>query len=406
MKELVRPFGVELEFLMDGVSMPLEQGAAALTAAGLEAKRESYNHRRRTHWKVVQDSSVQDANGYEGGEAVSPVLTGEDGIAELTKAANALRDAGFETNKSCGTHVHFGLKGFGIGSGTANENTQQREIATTVRFIKNYMLFERTLDRYQLPSRRGNVSRYSRSIGLPDGSQWFSPEYLEDRWKVLDTEQVRHGASTVQMLRDAWTNLGFGRDYKLNPLPLWDSEHAHRTLEVRHLHGTLNAVKIVNWIRLMNDIWIASAAEKEHESLYVPQDRCIEHMFDWLETDVEVREYFTQQSTILGSQTGAQTCGQCGARVNRCVCQRERCSLCSERDCSCCQSCTNYEYDCVCCSNCGENRDAGACSCAVCTSCGSMVEDDYDAYRCPDESHDNDDTPVCIDCCDVEHDDE
>ena len=71
-----RKFGIELEIA--GISQAT--ALRALSAAGIQAQAEGYNHNTRSHWKLVRDASVRG-----GFEVVSPVLEGEAGIAEALK---------------------------------------------------------------------------------------------------------------------------------------------------------------------------------------------------------------------------------------------------------------------------------------------------------------------------------
>lgn len=407
MKELVRPFGVELEYFLEGVATPLNQGEAALQAVGLDARRETYNHRRRNWWKVVQDASVQDSYGNEGGEAVSPVLRGEEGLADVTKAADALRDAGFETNKSCGTHVHFGIPGFGQGAALSTDTQKGKEIQVIGTFLKNWMVLERALDAYQVPHRRKHGTTYAKSIAYPPGSEYFSPEFIEEKWEQIDVGL--EGVPTVSSLQNLWEGVfGWNNNYKVNVLPMWSSDRPHRTLEVRHLHGTLNAGKIVNWIRLINDIWIAAVAGKVPDVLYVPREKLLEWTFDYLETDQEVREYVTGQCKILGAlDSNTNTCRTCRRAVRSCRCGRDACRVCGDivTRCSCCQDCLHSEGDCVCCPNCGRNHDDGDCECLRCQDCGEIVTDGYEVEECTEEINEHGGT-ICTECCDVDHSEE
>ena len=73
-------FGAELEcFLPYGISH--REAAAKITAAGIECNAESYNHSARPTWKIVTDGSLGDYS--RGAEIVSPVLSGEEGLAAL-----------------------------------------------------------------------------------------------------------------------------------------------------------------------------------------------------------------------------------------------------------------------------------------------------------------------------------
>lgn len=109
-----RTFGVELEcargtmrrqpddYIAGGY--PVHAAAEAMRAAGLQAQAESYNHQTPTQWKVTYDSTVS------GVEAVSPILSGDDGYNQVRLAAQGLRAAGAQPGG--GVHVHHGVTDF------------------------------------------------------------------------------------------------------------------------------------------------------------------------------------------------------------------------------------------------------------------------------------------------------
>lgn len=99
---LDRTFGIEIEFY-NADHYALIQ---ALASRGIECVDEGYNHITRFHWKIVRDSSV---SGINSGELVSPVLSGELGMNQVSLVCEALAEVGAKVNKSCGFHVHFGV---------------------------------------------------------------------------------------------------------------------------------------------------------------------------------------------------------------------------------------------------------------------------------------------------------
>jgi len=104
-----RTFGFEAEFFGITPSVAVQ----ALTAVGLVAQSERWNHETRPHWKVTTDGSVtgRGTGCGTGLELVSPILQGEQGIADAAKAVKALLDAGAKVDKTCGLHVHLGMDG-------------------------------------------------------------------------------------------------------------------------------------------------------------------------------------------------------------------------------------------------------------------------------------------------------
>lgn len=198
-----RTFGVELELV--GISMD-DMAEAINNIPGCSAVNEGYNHTLRTHWKIVSDGSIDYENG--GGEVVSPVLKGEEGIQELVKVTKALKQAGARINRSCGMHVHVGV-----------DDLTSKDL---INIVKRYARYEETIDSFMPSSRRGNA-QWCRSVisfsSLLDSSTSNSPE------QVVDSQR--------------------GRYYKVNLKPY----SRQKTIEFRQHAGTCNYKKVENWVR-------------------------------------------------------------------------------------------------------------------------------------------------------------
>src|ERR1035437_749468 len=97
-----RTFGVEIECMMPEGTSRVDL-AMKLRNAGIQANVLGYDHTTRPTWKLTTDGSL----GYDNGvEVVSPILSGEAGIADAVKVADILKEAGCTVNKSWGLHVH------------------------------------------------------------------------------------------------------------------------------------------------------------------------------------------------------------------------------------------------------------------------------------------------------------
>jgi len=196
-----RHFGVEIEC----VGINPSRAAAAIREAGIEVEYESYNHRRRPHWKVTTDASVCGPGG--SCEVVSPVLNGDDGHEQIRKVCRALSEAGARINRTCGLHVHIDARELG-----------RESLANVARY---YHHFESAIDTVMAPSRRGNHNSYCGSLASYD----FNGE--------TDDESVLYRARA-------------SRFTKLN----LQAHSRHGTIEFRHHAGTIEANKISNWVRL------------------------------------------------------------------------------------------------------------------------------------------------------------
>jgi len=201
-----RRFGVEIEFF--GITR--QAAAAALVAAGINAVVEGYNHTTTSHWKIVTDASVSaiGTGSYNGNEIVSPILSGKEGLDAVTLVVKTLVAAGARVGASCGLHVHH----------DANDLTAD-EVA---RVVELYNLNQTHVDALVSRSRRN--SRWARA------------------YSTYEIDTVKNAASQGT---DALKARGFNRYRTVN----LDAYRKYGTLEFRQHQGTLNAKKIVAWIR-------------------------------------------------------------------------------------------------------------------------------------------------------------
>lgn len=208
-----RKFGVEIE----AYNVTMFDLEVALTAEGINVAREGYNHRRRSYWKIVTDSSIRGTSAFE---LVSPVLEGERGLEEVKKVCKVLEEVGAKVNRSCGLHIHFDASGF--------------DLDTFKRIFINYSRVESTIDSFMPVSRRGSNNSYCKSIKVAN---------LEDR---INAATSITGISTV---------FRGDRYYKVNPT----SYARHNTIEFRQHSGTVEFKKIGAWINFLNGLLNASS---------------------------------------------------------------------------------------------------------------------------------------------------
>jgi hypothetical protein len=206
-------FGVELEcYLPEGTSK--QACAAAITARGLNCQVESYNHDQRPQWKLTTDGSL---NNYATGiEIVSPILTGEQGLADLEKVCEALQDFGCTVNKSTGMHVHVGAA--------------RQPLSFFKKLVRLYQTYEPVIDAMMPASRRGSANSYSRSICGTSPTLVASARSREELTSLIARNS---GAATV-------------RYHKLNLAAF----ERHKTVEFRQHSGTLDARKARIWTSL------------------------------------------------------------------------------------------------------------------------------------------------------------
>lgn len=202
-----RPFGVEVEFF----GATKETLSTNLRSENVRFNFETYNHTTREHWKFTTDSSINGTNAYE---MVSPILRGNEGLAQLKSACKALRLSKAEVNKSCGLHIHLDVSDFSV------ENMKT--------LVKNFYLLEKDFDKMMPESRREDKNYYCKGfLNLERSSKrkFFA--------KIDEKQSIEEMASYFN-----------ARYFKLN----LQSYLRYKTIEFRHHSGTTKFTKIKNWL--------------------------------------------------------------------------------------------------------------------------------------------------------------
>lgn len=228
-------FGVELELIMPA-GMTREQLATRVRDAGVPCIAEFYNHSVRTNWKIVTDGSLGDM--IHGAEVVSPILSGDDGFAQLRKVCDALTAAGCRVSKSCGLHVHVGAR---------SENLQFFRT-----LVKMYAAAEQAIDSFLAPSRRGSANTYCMPVRLQ--GDVANARTIEGIANCIG--QTSQNGTSRRGRRTGIVGRGTGRYCKLNLQSYWQ----HGTVEFRQHQGTVDAAKTENWVRFCLRMAVAARA--------------------------------------------------------------------------------------------------------------------------------------------------
>lgn len=215
-----REFGVEIE----AFGVDKEILSAKLREAGILVEIQGYNHNTQSCWKIVRDGSVHGTNPFE---LVSPILKGEEGLNELKKVCDVLETLEAKINKTCGLHIHFNARQFGI--------KQWRNI------YKNYIIFEETINSLMPESRRQN--NFCKTLRTYDINDCFN--------KINEAKTVSQIAKKLNY---------DSRYYKINH----QSFARHGSIEFRQHSGTVEYKKISNWIKILHNL--VSYSETEHAS--------------------------------------------------------------------------------------------------------------------------------------------
>ena len=140
-------------------------------------------------------------------EVVSPVLSqNEEGFQQIRTVCDILNDTGAEVSIKCGLHVHIGASDLNA--------SELANVANRWNYHANQ------IDTMVAKSRRSNNNHFCRNHSS----------------KVEPSSSARHTAMSQS-----------GRYYKMN----LRSFLAHGTVECRQHQGTLNASKIINWVKFV-----------------------------------------------------------------------------------------------------------------------------------------------------------
>lgn len=212
-------FGVEFECYLPAGATRAQAAAAVASRLGKPVREVPYvdAHVGLACWKVTTDGSLSDY--VRGCEFVSPSinpLAGEAGLAEVATVCEALQDFGCTVDVKCGTHVHVGAAG------------------SSLNFFKNLMkiygAFEAVIDSVMPKSRRASRQNFCRSVA------GISAASIDACVSVSDLINLVQNVSGATAARYVKLNLA--------------SYARHTTVEFRQHSGTLDAVKITNWIKL------------------------------------------------------------------------------------------------------------------------------------------------------------
>ena len=216
MKNSTRTFGIELE-IVGNLNSKFDI-AAALNAAGVSCRVESYSHAVPSQWKLVNDASLRGSNAVE---LVSPPLAfTSENIATVRLVCETLTNMGVKVNSSCGFHVH-------VFAADLDAQALKNLVALFVRF-------EPQMDKLVPAARRATDWAAS---NLRNIARTNSDEATLVALSRIDA------TSGVNDLRNAQ---GGSRYMKLNLEPML----RQGTVEFRQAAGTTNADKVVGWVAL------------------------------------------------------------------------------------------------------------------------------------------------------------
>lgn len=251
-----RGIGVEIEFL----GTPRRRAVDAINELDnrIQVEIEGWNHRVQDYWKFITDGSVDGTGTGEGGlEAVSPILYGEKGLAELKMVLEGIRNAGGRVNRSCGLHVHH--------------DARDMSAAQVAYLLEMYCENQTTIDQMLAPSRRST-----------NRNRWCQP------WSH-DKEHM------IQTAKDGRSLENFDRYRTINVT----SYPKYGSIEFRQHQGTLNHRKIVAWVKF-GQAMMEHAKTIDNTTSTPPKFETVKEMTQFLITGgklpAEVADYLTHRA--------------------------------------------------------------------------------------------------------------
>lgn len=230
--------GIEIEY-SEGQTRTV---AEAIASNGVNCELVPYGRCHSTHsgWIVTTDQTVSRNISYAtgeglGGEVVSPKLKYRQAIEQVQAVCEAMNNIeAVSVNRNCGLHISVSWPNM--------KASQIRKV------VERYSKYEREIDAFMPPSRRGNRNRWCGSLN----ASWVS-RIVNGRGERLS--QLREG----------------GRYIKLNLMNL-DSSSRSR-IEFRHHSGTTDSKKIVNWIKFVCQLIKSAQMNEPIKAVYRAEKR-------------------------------------------------------------------------------------------------------------------------------------
>jgi len=220
-----RTFGVEIECAMPRARFP----SAECVTVELKQRGFDFNtpgHKNYGRWSIHGDGGSLDTLNYWGCEIITPILCGEQGLAELTRMMAALKEMGALGGWYSGMHVHIGTDGLA---------PEQR-----LNWWATMLRYEPCLQQIVAPRRSGTYCYESATAPVcKNGVETMVKLPVTQEWAL-------HG----------WGNNGTwdaSKGYIDMPIggQFGRSRRGYPTCEIRIHQGTVDGEKAAHWVRLL-----------------------------------------------------------------------------------------------------------------------------------------------------------
>tara|TARA_B100001094_G_C18191900_1_gene807854 strand:- start:829 stop:3588 length:2760 start_codon:yes stop_codon:yes gene_type:complete len=335
-----------------------------------EIQREGWSQGNTSYYtKVTTDGSLTDGAG--GLEVVShPLLDGQHHgwIAHVVQALRYIT----RIDRSCGLHIHVGLRDPDARFGDEGQITQEEAKAIAGRCAWAYAYFTPVFNQFVSESRHnGQYCRTARHMleRFPN-NQFKQTKRLSHHTmnpndalpnqvaEPIDDDDMSQGFMiyTVDKTdgQELWEdmyrhNTDHGRYYHCNTGSLIRRNFG--TVEYRQHQGTVNPTKIRNWVQLMYDFTMRCANETDFNAIksYEVTREGLWAFLDYASDEI-VRDYYEKRAIVLRGSQLIRACTACGSHT----CVHEECvssespsnyslsSLESRRTDAQCMSCDTY----------------------------------------------------------------
>eukprot|EP01063_Lacrimia_lanifica_P026290 TRINITY_DN3521_c0_g1_i1.p1 TRINITY_DN3521_c0_g1~~TRINITY_DN3521_c0_g1_i1.p1 ORF type:complete len:632 (+),score=169.74 TRINITY_DN3521_c0_g1_i1:74-1969(+) len=248
-----------------------------------------------TQWKVTTDSSITSEDGRPifGFEVVSPKLLGWGNVRTAAMVAHTMQEYGCATNNTTALHVHV--------------SCQHLSDAEVTQVLRWYVYFEFVIDKFHSFPRRGDMSRYCRSMaysitGLdPQAPQTDAESPALQAVQTLGMCDVSHTHGFERMLDVVNPRLGTkmnsGRNHKVNATLLKGTAQGDptRRVEFRQHAGSCDPEEVSMWIRFCV-LFVAAASKID---VAIPDVEASPGVLWDVLGDPLLEEYYVRRSAAL-----------------------------------------------------------------------------------------------------------
>lgn len=180
-------------------------------------------------WTIGFDSTIKQLYPVE---IISPILSGEKGFHQVKKVCAVLNRMGFQTDQSCGFHIHWSVADY---TGRS-----------VINLLRLYGKYEKVLDFLFDESRRGDESDFAHSLIKEGGIGWT---YILDKPFFYQAYQIAKEFEDTQRTKNK-TSFPSARHHKVNVCAI----NKYRTIEFRQHQGTFDYEEIKNWLVLSQQL--------------------------------------------------------------------------------------------------------------------------------------------------------